>query len=180
MKNHRAARSEQIFFHAIRHSTPCRSPEGIPCIIVPTSPFSQDVFPIRSVLFRDWLADTFHREHDLFPSLGQLRNALHLIEARARRADLANQSLALRTTSRGNPFDPTAILLDLANPAAEAVEITAEGWQITTGASREFRRARAQRPLPAPQSPSGFQPDLQPAAAAWLLAALRPIGPYPI
>src|SRR5579864_6560346 len=123
-------RAEHLFHHALRHSTPCCSSEGLPCALVPLTPFAHDILPVRSVLFRDWLTDTFHREHDLTPSLLQLRTALLLFEAKARRSELSRQSIALRLSHRGEPFDPAAILLDLCNPDGDAIQITAEGWQV--------------------------------------------------
>ena len=176
-------RSEQLFNHALRNSTPCCSPEGLPCALVPLTPFAQDLLPVRSVLFRDWLADTFHREHDLIPSLLQLRGAVRLFEAKARRSELPPQSIALRLSHRGEPFDPAAILIDLCNGAGESIQITTEGWQVVSSTRRAFRRSRTQQPLPPAAEAATSLPSqlrLPPAALAWLVCALRPIGPYPI
>jgi putative DNA primase/helicase len=179
----RPNRAEHILNHALRYSTPCRSPEGLPCALVPLSPFAHDLLPVRSVLFRDWLADTFHREHDLMPSLLQLRTALQLFEAKARRSELSQQSIALRVSHRSEPFDPVAILVDLCRSDGRAIEITAQGWQIISTDRRAFRRSRAQQPLPPPTEPATSLPSalhFPPAALAWLVSAFRPIGPYPI
>jgi hypothetical protein len=179
----RSNRAEHLVNHALRYSTPCCSPEGLPCALVPLSPFAHDLLPVRSVLFRDWLADTFHREHDLMPSLLQLRAALRLFEAKARRSELSHQSIALRVSHRGEPFDPGAILVDLCNSEGDAIEITAAGWQVVSTAGRAFRRSGAQRPLPPPTEPAATLPSalhFPQAALAWLVSALRPIGPYPI
>lgn len=179
----RPNRAEHILNHALRCSTPCCSPEGLPCALVPLSPFAHDLLPVRSVLFRDWLADTFHREHELMPSLLQLRTALRLFEAKARRSELSQQSLALRVSHRGEPFDPAAILVDLCDSDGHAIEITAQGWQIISTDCRAFHRSRSQQPLPRPTEPAATLPSVlhfPPAALAWLVSALRPIGPYPI
>ncbi len=181
MPNRTPSRSERIFAHALHYITPCQSHEGVPCAIVPNTPFAQDIFPIRSVLFRDWLTDTFHREREVFPTLSPLRHAIKLLEGKARRSEFPRQTIALRTASLGDPLNPTAILLDLANPTGDAVEITPEGWQIKT-IPHSFRRTTTQHPLPTPvPNPEPPAPTtMPPAAAAWLLSALRPTGPYPI
>ena len=179
----RPNRAEHLLDHALRYSTPCCSPEGLPCALVPLTPFAHDLLPVRSVLFRDWLADTFHCEHELMPSLLQLRTALQLFEAKARRSELSQQSIALRVSHRGEPFDPAAILVDLRNSDGDAIEITAQGWQIISSDRRAFRRSRAQQPLPRPTEPAATLPAVlhfPPAALAWLVSAFRPIGPYPI
>src|ERR1700730_8016657 len=72
-------RAEQLLDHALRYSTPCCSAEGLPC--------ANDLLPVRSLLFRDWLADSFHREYEHFPSTIPLRSALQLFEAKARRSE---------------------------------------------------------------------------------------------
>jgi putative DNA primase/helicase len=162
---------------------PAVPPKASPAPSSPLTPFAHDLLPVRSVLFRDWLADTFHREHELMPSLLQLRTALRLFESKARRSELSQQSLALRVSHRGEPFDPTAILVDLCNSDGHAIEITAHGWQLISTDRRAFRCSRAQQPLPPPTEPATSLPSALhfPAAAlAWLVSALRPIGPYPI
>ena len=181
MKSHKPTRAEQLLAHALRHTIPCQSHEGVPCAVVPATPFVQDILPVRSILFCDWLIDTFHREHEIFPSASALRHAIKLFEAKSRSSGFPRQSLALRTSSHGDPINPTAILLHLANPDGEAVRITQEGWHVTTN-YQSFRRTRSQQPIPAPvPSPEPPAPTTMPAtAAAWLLSALRPTGPYPI
>lgn len=176
-------RAERLLNHALRYATPCCSPEGLPCALIPLTPIAHDLLPVHSVLFRDWLADTFHREHELIPSLLQLRTALHLFEAKARRSELSRQSIALRLSHRGQPFDPAAILIDLCSLEGDAIEITAAGWRIISTACHAFRRSRSQQPLPPPTEPANSLPSalhFPPAALAWLVSALRPIGPYPI
>jgi hypothetical protein len=82
------------------------------------------------------------------------------------------------------------VYLDLANDAWEAVEIDAEGWRPVADPPVKFRRPRGMRPLPEPV-PGGDLARLRPFVnvgteadwilpLAWLAAALRPRGPYPI
>ncbi len=84
------------------------------------------------------------------------------------------------------------LYLDLGNAAWEAVEITPAGWQVVSNPPVRFRRPRGMMPIASPVrdaesighlrdlfnvDPDGNDLDL---LAAWLLAALRPEGPYPI
>src|SRR5207248_10664145 len=82
------------------------------------------------------------------------------------------------------------IYLDLADTRWRAVEVTATGWQIVSAPPLRFRRAPGLLALPAPQrggSILALQSLLNLASyddlilvVAWLLAALRPTGPYPL
>jgi hypothetical protein len=82
-----------------------------------------------------------------------------------------------------------ALYLDLADSDWQAVEVTPAGWQIISSPPVRFRRPPGLLPLPAPQR-GGSIMALQSLLnldsyddfiliIAWLLAALRPIGPYP-
>lgn len=79
------------------------------------------------------------------------------------------------------------IAIDLADDTAEAVTITGEGWEITP-APANFLRIGKPLPLPRPAEPDfsllwryvNVNKDDRVLVAAWMLAALRPRGPYPI
>jgi hypothetical protein len=83
-----------------------------------------------------------------------------------------------------------AIYLDLGNAAWQAVEITPSGWQVIGTPPAKFRRAKGLLPLPEPVR-GGTLAALRPyvnlasdddwrLVVSWLLAALRPTGPYPV
>lgn len=91
-----------------------------------------------------------------------------------------------------------AIYVDLADDEGRAVEITAEGWRVVDQSPVPFYRPNGLRALPLPER-GGKLADIlkilnlkRPAAndteavdsfvllAAWLCAALRPRGPYPV
>ena len=82
-----------------------------------------------------------------------------------------------------------AIYLDLADDHWNIVEITAQGWQLVEEAAVRFRRSRGMQSLPVPIS-GGRVDDLRdyvnvadedwPILVAWLVAALRPQGPFPV
>jgi hypothetical protein len=82
-----------------------------------------------------------------------------------------------------------AIYLDLADEFWQAVEITSTGWRIVADPPVFFRRPRGMLALPYPIS-GGQLDDLRefvnvadddwPLIVGWLVAALRPQGPYPV
>jgi hypothetical protein len=86
--------------------------------------------------------------------------------------------------------------LDLCDRDWRVVEIGPDGWRVITDSPIRFRRTAGMLPLPQPE-PGGSIEELRPflnvaaksdgqddprfvLAVAWLLAALRPRGPYPI
>ncbi len=99
------------------------------------------------------------------------------------------------------PASAPALALDLANDDAQTVEIRPNSWTVAANRDACFIQARTQSPLPiptpanSPDSPASAPPDFEPLARflrlhpaapafhrclAWLLAAMRPSGPYPI
>jgi hypothetical protein len=91
-----------------------------------------------------------------------------------------------------------AILIDLGTPDRTAVTITADGWTLGDQPPVRFLRPPGLRPLPRPVAGGSVEllrpfvnlrpvdPTENPHDAdwrllvAWLLAALRPVGPYPL
>jgi hypothetical protein len=81
------------------------------------------------------------------------------------------------------------IYLDLADEHWGAVEIAPDGWRVVACPPVRFRRPSGILPLPVPQ-PGGSIETLNPLnlssrddfvlLVCWLLAALRPSGPYPL
>jgi len=82
------------------------------------------------------------------------------------------------------------IYLDLADEHWRAVEIGADGWRVLDRPPVRFRRAPGMLPFPVPERGGSIealrsflnlssQNDFV-LVVAWLLAALRPAGPYPL
>jgi energy-coupling factor transporter ATP-binding protein EcfA2 len=83
------------------------------------------------------------------------------------------------------------IYLDLADDARRVVEIDSAGWRVLPAAPPDvlFARPRGTLPLPAPE-PGGRVEELRRLARlgdeewwlvlGWLMAAVRPSGPYPL
>ena len=81
------------------------------------------------------------------------------------------------------------LYLDLCNDAWEAVEITENGWHVTSEYPVKFIRKEGMLPLPTPteggklkqlRSFINVTDDDWRLVVAWLMAAIRPTGPYPI
>jgi hypothetical protein len=82
-----------------------------------------------------------------------------------------------------------AVYLDLADPGWRAVEVTADGWRVVDEPPVIFRRRAGMQALPEPE-PGGRLDELRrfvnvadsdwPLVVAWLVAAVRPRGPYPV
>jgi hypothetical protein len=174
-------------------ASPFCSKDGQACASFPASTEHRTVAPLRSALFRDWLTAIFYKETDTAPSPLAFRTVLRTLEAQARFGDFPKQPVSRRIAFEGDPFFPSKIILDLANPAGEVLEITSRDWQITNNFKTAFRQSTSALPLPNPQPPVPSPQPLAPlrtllnlptnawhSVLAWLTAALRPTGPYPI
>ena len=153
------------------------------------------ILPVRSRAYREWFFHEFYSQYDTLPGSRSFHTLLNHLEAEANHED-QNQRLAVwhRVGCRyAAGIAPTQILLNLANPQCEFVEISPAGWNVTAGAGALFQTSRSARPIPAPAPTSapGALETLRsflslPSRAdwlrclAWLLSALRPDGPFPI
>lgn len=81
------------------------------------------------------------------------------------------------------------IYLDLCDQDWQAVEISSEGWQVVDEPPVRFRRSRGMETLPVPvqggsveelRSFLNVDDDAWKLILAWVVAALRPRGPFPI
>jgi hypothetical protein len=174
-------------------ATPFVSSTGQAFLSLPLDAFSQQVCSVYSPRIRDWLIAAFYRDHHQPPSPYALRQTIRTLAARANCSG-TSRSVERRVAARGNPHHPDAILLDLANPHGEIVEITSDGWHVTTDPTAPFLHSRGNLELPSPHQPpatshqllSTLQRLLHLSVAdshrtlVWLLAALHPQGPHPI
>jgi putative DNA primase/helicase len=186
-----------LLYHA-RAATPFFSRDGQPCASIPANVDSCRILPLRSADFRDWLTANYYSEFESAPSPPALRAALRTLEARAQYGDTPAQKIDRRLGFEGDPFAPSKIFLDLANPAGQILEITSLGWNIIDNNLRySFRQSSSTLPLPVPEPATNNQPPttgaleqfaelflMSPTARTriftWLAGTLRPIGPYPI
>ncbi len=161
--------------------------------------------PLRSRAFRQWFFANCASEFETVPSAHAFNAILYHLEAQAaREPDRCNIRVPYRIDSRGLSSTPEKILLDLANSDSEFVEITPAGWTVTSGDGVPFETSFSTQSLPHPEPAGEPDPAADPPVdspldtlrstlnlgapnslewlrcLAWLLAALRPGGPYPI
>jgi len=184
-----------LLYHA-RSATPFLSQGGEPCASIPSGIDSCSVVPLRSAGFRDWLTANFYSEFESAPSAPAVHAVLRTLEARAHFGDSPAQKVDYRLSFEGDPFAPSKIFLDLANPAGEILEVTTQGWTVTENLHRSFRRSPGALSLPEPTKPESLVPNpftlhqfadlfhlnssIRTRVLFWIASALRPVGPYPI
>jgi hypothetical protein len=146
----------------------------------------RETWPIRSKRFRAWLRRRYYEATGEGASAAEIRSALDLLEARAQ-FDAPERSVHVRTAEHAGH-----IYLDLADEHWRAVEIGPEGWRVIGCPPVRFRRPAGMLPLPVPEPEQGASIEVLNSflnlsnsndfvlIVAWLLAALRPGGPYPL
>lgn len=144
----------------------------------------RETWPLKSRGFRHWLVHAYYAVTGRAPSPDHLNQALLTLDASAR-YDGAKHSVRIRTGAFGE-----SIYLDLADAEWRAVELDCEGWRIVREPPIRFQRPRGMLALPEP-APGGSLAELKALLnlgsendyiliLAWLLSALRPVGPYPL
>jgi hypothetical protein len=139
---------------------------------------------LASNAFHDWLDHTYYLCHQKIPSAACRQDAIASLEGKAR-YDCPKEEVFYRVAEKdGN------IYLDLGDDKWQVVEITSTGWQILQESPVRFIRHQSMQALPLPEKGGNLaalwcllnvqQPDSQVLLTAWLLAALRPKGPYPL
>jgi hypothetical protein len=139
---------------------------------------------IRSNTFRAWLRRCHFETTGTALDAAALRSTLDLLEARAL-FDAPERAVFVRIAEQGG-----RIYLDLADEHWRAVEIGPGGWRVIGSPPVRFRRTAGMLPIPAP-APGGSIEALGSflnlrsrndfvLTVAWLLAALRFGGPYPL
>jgi hypothetical protein len=144
----------------------------------------RETWPIRSKRFRNWVRRCYYRASGAVPNMTVVTSALDLLEARAQ-FDAPERAVSMRVAEYAG-----RIYLDLADEHWRAVAIGADGWRVIGCPPVRFRRSPGILPLPVPERGSSIEilrPFLNLASqndfvliVAWLLAALRPHGPYPL
>ncbi len=142
-------------------------------------------WPIRSKGFKRWLARGFYESTQSAPSSEAMQAALGVLEARAQ-FDAPEHEVHVRVAGRDN-----CIYIDLAARDWRAIEIDEDGWRVIDTPPVHFRRSSGMKSLPEPVAGGSLNNDLKPLlnvktdnefvlTVAWLLATLRPNGPYPV
>ena len=144
----------------------------------------RETWPIRSKRFRTWVRRCYYRATGAAPGAAVIAPALDLLEARAQ-FDGPERIVHTRVAEHAG-----RLYLDLADERWRAVEIGSDGWRVLASPPVRFRRPAGMLPLPIPEHGGSIE-VLRPFVnisnesdfvliIAWLLAALRAIGPYPL
>jgi hypothetical protein len=144
----------------------------------------KETWPLKVKGFRRWLARLFYQAADKSPGAQAVQDALGVLEGKAL-FDGPELPVYTRLAEHNG-----AIYLDLADGQWQAIEVTANGWRVVAEPPVKFRRAKGMLPLPVPVkggSLSALRGLVNVATDAdwrllvsWLIAALRPTGPYPV
>jgi hypothetical protein len=143
----------------------------------------RETWPIRSSGFKDWLTRRYYEATGGAPSTEAMQSARGVIQSRAR-FDGPPRLVHIRLGGQDGRF-----YLDLGDESWRAVEIDSTGWRVIDNPPVRFRRAAGMQPLPMPVSGGSVErlrsflnvcsEDFV-LVVAWLLAALRDRGPYPV
>ena len=144
----------------------------------------REVWPIRSRAFRAWLIHRFYEATGRAPSEDIISQARLTLEAIAA-YEGEKAPVFIRTAAHAG-----RLYLDLCDSKWRAIEIDAGGWRIVDRPPVYFTRSNGAQPLPEPAR-GGCIDELRPLLnlageddfrliVAWLLAAMRPHGPYPL
>jgi hypothetical protein len=144
----------------------------------------RETWPVRSTRVRSWLRQKYYEATGGAASAGAISSALNLLEARAQ-FDGPRRAVHIRVAEHNG-----RIYLDLADERWDAVEIGPDEWRVITCPPVRFRRAAGMLPLPTPVRGGSIEAlasfcnlpnrDDFVLVVAWLLAALRHGGPYPL
>src|SRR5262249_37768490 len=134
--------------------------------------------------FKQWLSRTFYTEHKKAASANAVTHVVNLLEAQAQFDGVA-QEVFVRVAQHGKN-----LYVDLGDSTWQAIEITATGWRIMLEPPVKFRRPSGMKALPRPVEGGNLKrlrrfanlgsDDDWLLVQAWLGAAFRATGPYPV
>jgi hypothetical protein len=144
----------------------------------------EETWRLKTRGVRRWLARLYYEAEEKTPGAQAVQDALGVLEGKAL-FDGPTHAVSVRLAP-----DDDAIILDLGNDAWQVVRITSAGWEVLDTAPVKFWRPRGLLSLPIPVH-GGTLAALRPLCnigseenwmllVSWLLAAMRPVGPYPI
>jgi hypothetical protein len=148
----------------------------------------RETWPVRSSGFRLWLAYRYYEDNKSAPNAEAIRTALGVIESQAL-FDGPEHPVAVRVGGHDG-----RLYLDLCDKDWRAVEIDDSGWRVIDEPPIRFIRSRGMLPLPEPIKKKKTKDGIQALKSfinvkddadfalvvAWVLAALRHHGPYPV
>src|SRR5690349_11511546 len=105
----------------------------------------RETWAIRSPRFRLWLRGRYYEATGTAASIGEIRSALDLLEARAQ-FDGPERIVHVRLAEHGDH-----IYLDLADQSWRSVEIGPDGWRVIDKPPVRFRRPASMLAIAAPE-----------------------------
>jgi hypothetical protein len=146
-----------------------------------------ETYDLKSRAMRDWLVEGYFAHRGHLPSIRATTGIVGILQARARFLKGAPTVFVRVAPDRAGGF--LSQYLDLGDSCGRAIQIRAKGWSVVNRPTVRFRRPQGYLPLPLPRS-GGSIHLLRPYVnlsesdfrllVAWLTAAIRPVGPYPI
>jgi hypothetical protein len=142
-----------------------------------------ETWPVGSKTYRHSLRHRYFLQVGSTPSKNALQEAIDQLTASAL-FDGPEQVVATRIAGTDE-----AIYANLADPRWQCVEISKRGWRVISDPPLRFRRPEGMTALPLPvrggnldelRSFTNAPDEMFRLIVAWLLAAFRPRGPYPI
>ncbi len=146
---------------------------------------SHAIYRMKSPAFTSWLCRLMYNAEKKAPngaSVTDARNVLEGVALHDPSSEVADVSLRVAQSSED-------IVLDLGDDTWRCVRISGDGYRVEPHDAMRFRRSNTTSALPEPV-PGGDLRNLRrfvrcddeswPLIAAWLIAAVRPKGPYPI
>lgn len=144
----------------------------------------REIWAIHSRGFKQWLLLSFREAEQTFPGSDTVNRAIDALDAIAAVYGEEHE-VHVRVAGHDGRF-----YVDLCDKDWRAIEVDTMGWRVVDRAPVRFRRSPAMLPLPVPERGGristlckylnvGGDDDFA-LAVFWLVAALRPQGPYPV
>jgi len=142
-----------------------------------------ETWPLKSQTFKRYVAKRFFDEHQKAMHSDALSAAVNLMEAKAL-FEGEEHPVHVRVASHDGK-----VYIDMCNAEWHVVEISADGWQVIAESPVKFRRSRGMLALPMPERGGqidelrqflNVEEETWALVVAWLVAAFRPRGPYPL
>ena len=159
------------------------SPDGTAYVTYKVKEHYETV-PVESKSYSDTLCRLFYLQFGKPPNTQAISTAINYLRAKAR-IEGEELTVNVRIASGANG----EIYYDLCNPDWQVVEITGEGWKVVDKSPVKFVRYGGMMAQTVPMGAGSIESlwafvnvgeDDRVLVVAWLLQALRPIGPYPV
>jgi hypothetical protein len=144
----------------------------------------RETWKVRSPGFREWLVSSFYRKTCGAPNNTAIQQALSVADAKARYGG-SEHPVHVRIGGVDGK-----IYIDLTDADWRAIEISETGWTVVNRPPIRFVRSKGMLPLPEPVVGGSIEKlrdfiHVKTDAdfilvIAWVLAALRDTGPYPV